>query len=333
MRGSWVATTVLILLVVGGCSGRIVVLEDAADGGADVIVDEASDSSDEERVSDGLMDGGPDAAEVDATKASEADAAGLLDEGVSEEPIVEAGVDSLLDGSVDVSDAGRAVGSITIEPRGPLTTTEAGGQATFTIVLDTMPLASVTVPLKSSNLEEGTVLPTSLTFTTANWNVPQVVTVTGVDDPACDGNQKYTIVTGPAMSADPAYDGVDPPDVLVFNTDNEGGGIIVHPGSMLTTTEKGGIATFTLVLTCRPSADVTFSCTSTNVAEGRVDPGAVVFTRANWNMPAEVTITGVDDTVHDGDQMYRVRVGPAVSSDVHFNGIVTSVSVTNIDDD
>jgi hypothetical protein len=102
---------------------------------------------------------------------------------------------------------------------------------------------------------------------------------------------------------------------------------------MLTTTEKGGTATFTLVLTCRPFADVTFPCTSTNLAEGRVDPAAVVFTRSNWNVPAKFTITGVDDAVHDGDQMYRVRVGPAMSSDLHFNGIQTFVSVTNIDDD
>jgi hypothetical protein len=156
--------------------------------------------------------------------------------------------------------------------------------------------------------------------------------VTGVDDPDCDGNQRYVIVTGPAVSADPAYDGADPPDVSVTNTDNEGGGITVIPGS-LTTSEKGDAASFAVVLNCRPAADVTIPCTSTNLAEGRVDPGAVVLTRTNWNRPAPVTVTGVDDGVHDGDQTYRVRVGPAMSSDLGFNGIVTGVTVTNLDDD
>ena len=32
----------------------------------------------------------------------------------------------------------------------------------------------------------------SLTFTNANWNTPQTVTVTGVDDLVVDGNIAYT---------------------------------------------------------------------------------------------------------------------------------------------
>jgi len=38
-------------------------------------------------------------------------------------------------------------------------------------------------------------------FTQQNWNVPQVVTVTGVDDVVDDGDTAYTIVTGVAVSA------------------------------------------------------------------------------------------------------------------------------------
>jgi hypothetical protein len=53
----------------------------------------------------------------------------------------------------------------------------------------------------------------------------------------------------------------------------------------------------------------------------------------HWNTPATVTVTGVDDTVHDGNQMYRIRVGPAVSRDPAFDGVQNSVSVTNLDDD
>ena len=67
---------------------------------------------------------------------------------------------------------------------GGLATTEAGGTATFTVVLNTQPTADVTIALSSSDTTEGTVGPASLTFTTANWNVAQTVTVTGVDDAA-----------------------------------------------------------------------------------------------------------------------------------------------------
>ena len=41
----------------------------------------------------------------------------------------------------------------------------------------------------------------SLTFTPANWNTPQTVTVTGVDDAIDDGDVAYTIVTAAAPRA------------------------------------------------------------------------------------------------------------------------------------
>ena len=53
----------------------------------------------------------------------------------------------------------------------------------------------MTIALSSSDTTEGTVSPTSLTFTSANWNMAQTVTVTGVDDAIVDGNVAYTIVT------------------------------------------------------------------------------------------------------------------------------------------
>ena len=103
-----------------------------------------------------------------------------------------------------------------------LTTTEAGGQATFTARLNTVPTSTVTVGLASSDTTEGTVSPSSLTFqpnSTALNN--QTVTVTGVDDAAVDGAIAYAIVTAAATSGDPAYGGLNPPDVSVTNQDNE----------------------------------------------------------------------------------------------------------------
>ena len=114
-------------------------------------------------------------------------------------------------------------------PTPGLTTTEAGGTATFTVVLNTQPTANVTIALSSSDTTEGTVSPASLTFTTANWNVAQTVTVTGVDDAVDDGNVAYTIVTAPATSTDPNYNGVNAADVAVTNTDNDAAGITVTP--------------------------------------------------------------------------------------------------------
>ena len=110
---------------------------------------------------------------------------------------------------------------IAVTPTSGLVTTEAGGTATFTVVLQSMPTANVTIGLSSSDTTEGTVSPSSLTFTPTNWNVPQTVTVTGVDDSIVDGNVAYTIVTAPAQSADPAYNGLNADDVAVTDQDND----------------------------------------------------------------------------------------------------------------
>ena len=58
---------------------------------------------------------------------------------------------------------------ITISPTAGLITTEAGGTASFTVVLNTSPNATVVITLSSSDPSEGTVSTTSLTFRTNNW--------------------------------------------------------------------------------------------------------------------------------------------------------------------
>jgi fibronectin type 3 domain-containing protein len=102
-------------------------------------------------------------------------------------------------------------------------TTEGGGTAAFTVTLTSQPSADVTIPLSSSDPTEGTV-PASVTITPAQWQTGVVVTVTGVNDAADDGNTAYTIVTGDPASADASYDAFladDVGDVAVTNADND----------------------------------------------------------------------------------------------------------------
>jgi hypothetical protein len=109
----------------------------------------------------------------------------------------------------------------TFEGQFPLVTSESGAQATFTVVLNRKPAADVRLPLRSSNEGEGKVSPAELVFSPANWDQPQRVTVTGVDDDVRDGVQTYKVVTGAALSDDPEYAGIDPEDLEARNTDNE----------------------------------------------------------------------------------------------------------------
>jgi len=222
---------------------------------------------------------------------------------------------------------------ISVTPSSNLFTTENGASASFTVSLDTKPIADVTIAVSSDDLTEGTVSPSTLTFTADNWDQPQTVSVTGVDDDTADGPIAYHIILGAATSTDADYSGRNPVDVAVVNLDNDGA-LTVNPTSGLVTTEAGGTATFTVRLDQAPTADVTIALSSSNPAEGVVAPASLVFTTDNWNQEQTVTITGVDDFVDDGDVNYTIVTAPAVSADPFFNGRnAPDISVKNIDDD
>ncbi len=123
-------------------------------------------------------------------------------------------------GAVSIKAATTPAG-ITVSPISGLVTTESGGTAQFSVVLDRAPTANVTIGLSSSDITEGTLSASSLTFTTANWSTPQTVTITGVDDTLDDGDIAYTIVTAAATSADTSYNGLNAADISVANTDND----------------------------------------------------------------------------------------------------------------
>ncbi|MFC1607454.1 InlB B-repeat-containing protein [Candidatus Latescibacterota bacterium] len=213
------------------------------------------------------------------------------------------------------------------------TTTEAGGIATFEVVLECVPDGSVSITLSSMDTSEGTASPTTLDFDDMNWDTPQEVTVTGVDDDVDDGNIVYVIDFEAATSDDMSYDGMDPGDVSFTNTDDDEVGFIITAISG-NTTEAGGTATFTVRLTSEPTDDVSIGVSSSDTGEGTVSTAILTFTSGNWDTPQEVTVTGVDDDIDDGDISFYAVLAVAASNDSKYDGLdPDNVTVTNTDDD
>jgi hypothetical protein len=220
-----------------------------------------------------------------------------------------------------------------------LETSEAAGLGntdTFTIVLDSEPVAPVTFNFTSSDTGEGTVSPASVTFNSVNWDSPVVITVTGVQDLIDDGPQTYQVQIGSPTTADPNYADQFVPNVPVSNTDDDTAGVTVTAG-VLTTTEAGGTASFTVVLNSEPTADVNIPVVSGTPTEGAITApagGTLTFTALNWNIAQTVTLTGQNDAVQDGDQTYAIHLGPIVSADATYSVIpLADLSATNTDDD
>ena len=187
-------------------------------------------------------------------------------------------------------------------------TTEAGGSAFFSVVLDSQPSSNVTIGLSSNDTTEGSLTQSSLVFTHSNWSSAQWVTVTGVDDDVDDGNVAYGIITAAVSSSDVNYNLLNANDVTVVNQDNDTAGITVSSISG-DTSETGATATFTMKLNSEPTADVVIGLSSSDTTEGTVLPETLTFTSINWNTPQQVTVTGVDDIETDGDVGYSIISG------------------------
>src|SRR5204863_7292102 len=130
--------------------------------------------------------------------------------------------DALDASNVTATNTDDDTAGIVVTPTSGLITSEIGGEnPTFTVVLTSQPTANVVIALTSSDTTEGVVGPDRLTFTSANWNVPQTVTLFGVNDVVDDGDIPYTIVTAPASSGDPVYNGMNASDVSATNIDSD----------------------------------------------------------------------------------------------------------------
>ena len=81
--------------------------------------------------------------------------------------------------------------------------------------------------ISSSDTGEATVT-SSLTFTSANWDTPQNVTVTGADDNIIDGSVTSNItVSINDGSSDNAFDAVADQTVSVTTTDDDVAGFTI----------------------------------------------------------------------------------------------------------
>ncbi|MFZ2726657.1 MAG: FG-GAP-like repeat-containing protein [Methylococcaceae bacterium] len=99
------------------------------------------------------------------------------------------------------------------------TVTEGGVTDSFAVVLNGQPTSDVTVTLDNTNQQVSTSV-TSLTFTSANWNTPQYVTVTAVDDSVGEGAHTG-VIKFTTSSSDSAFNGATPSNIVVHITDND----------------------------------------------------------------------------------------------------------------
>ena len=100
----------------------------------------------------------------------------------------------------------------------------------------------MTLDITNSDAGQGTPDVSSLTFTSANWNVAQNVTVTGIDDNYVQTDSNMLTLT-PNGSSAVEYAGLAAQTVAITYTDDDVATVVVDPsgisGMPLTLAENG----------------------------------------------------------------------------------------------
>ncbi|OUD13127.1 hypothetical protein TPSD3_10800 [Thioflexithrix psekupsensis] len=94
---------------------------------------------------------------------------------------------------------------------------ESGATGAYTVVLSTEPALDVTITLTPN--AQVTTRPATVTFTHTNWNTPQTVTVTAVDDTSVEGNHSGSVAHA-ITTGDGDGDGGNYPDTMTVASVN-----------------------------------------------------------------------------------------------------------------
>ena len=157
--------------------------------------------------------------------------------------------------------------------------------ATFTAVLDAQPTSDVTLLASSSDTGAAVVAPATLTFTTANWNTPQTVTVTGVaDDDVVDEVVNVTVAVDDPTSDDD-FDPVADQTLTATVTDDDSPGFTLSQTTATLT--EGTTTTFTATLDAQPTTNVVIDVTSADVGALSASPAALTFTSRQLEHPPD----------------------------------------------
>ena len=190
---------------------------------------------------------------------------------------------------------------------------EGFGGGSYRISLNSQPTDDVTITITmedsdSDSLDDAMLEETSFIFTPSNWNNPQTVRISVVDDDVDDDGESVTFHHG-VMGGDYGANNVTAISRTVGIGDNDTRGVTVRPmtsalaplsvpefiaGQELGDNERE----YTVVLDSQPTADVTITITKTGETTLSADPVSLTFTTTDWEMPQVVTVTAADDDNH-----------------------------------
>ena len=186
-------------------------------------------------------------------------------------------------------------------PTQPTSTVVEGGSTEYAIKLDAAPSGPVTVTITSPSGRTVSIVPTTLTFDSSNWDQPQRVTVTAMDD--ADGrDEDITIVYAASgggygdVSTTWTIAVVDDDRQVALSSDDLAPDASGPAGTYAATLVEGAAPLrYTAALIAEPGGEVIVHLASSDPEAATVAPTELVFDVSNWRTGHTVTVTPVDD--------------------------------------
>ena len=226
-----------------------------------------------------------------------------------------------------VSNAG-----ITLTQTGGTTNvTEGGATDSYTLVLNSQPTADVAISLNAGT--QVTTSTNSLTFTPANWNVAQTVTVTAVDDAIVEGSHNGAI-THSVTSTDAQYNNITIAQIAVGITDNDFPvlptvNLAVSSNTTAESSRNQITVTATLSAAVSGNQTVTLNVGGTGITPSDYSLSTRTLTIPNGQTTATATFVATDDGIAEGTETAALSLSTPSSGIALGTTTTQNIAITN----
>ena len=215
---------------------------------------------------------------------------------------------------------------VTVTPA--ILTIPEGSRLAYRVMLTSRPSHNVTVTVSHRGDGDVSIDDQELTFTASDWETVQAVTVSAAQDE--DARDDTAALSHSVASTDADYNGIMVSEVEVTVTDDEMAGVSIAPAELIIA--EGGSDSYEVVLTSKPSHDVTVTISRSGDGDVSIDDQELTFTGSDWDQEKTVSVMAAhDDDAIDDTATFSHSVA---STDTDYNGIsVSEVEVTVTDDE
>jgi hemolysin activation/secretion protein len=192
-----------------------------------------------------------------------------------------------------------------------------GESASYELVLETQPQDNVVINATVAGLQ----FSNSVIFTQNNWNIPQYITVSALEDHNTISENLSIVHT---VSGDEHYQNIAVNQTQVIVKDNDIAAVMIDSAIEIS---EGDFIAYQVVLATQPQEDVVIDALTSNIDVSN----SLTFSKTNWNKPQQFVLTAQQDsnTINEQFSVEYVAYGDQDYHDI----VITPTQVTILDDD